>query len=108
MGRKSLHTREKERQETGKGISVFTNHLGEENQSQLPKKKKKAGRKPVLVQLPIDLDKKVNRFWRLRQLKDDNTEKSHLITEAIQAYIEKLEREGDPFLKENEKTDDFS
>lgn len=100
MGRKSLHTHEKERQEIGKGINIFTNALGEENQLQYPKKKKKKTRKPVLIQLPIELDKKVNHFWRLRQLQDDNAEKSQLITEAIQTYVEKLEREGDPYLKE--------
>ncbi len=93
--RVSIADREQQRREE-QGIRTYTGSIGQTAETPPQKSQKRKG---VMVQLPEDLVKWRDTIWRERLAVDDKAEKSQIVEEALRAYKQQIDAEGDPFLK---------
>ena len=72
----------------GKGADVFfTESEPQEEEEKLQEKVKAEKRVMVTFYLPSSLVDKLDKVWIERRLKDRKVQKSHLVADALQAYL---------------------
>lgn len=75
----------------GQGASVF--FLAEKPEQELTKEKEEEERVMVTIYLPVNVAKRLDREWLARKMEDRKAQKSHVVSDALEAYFKQLDSE---------------